>query len=194
MLPLLSKKIKKRSFKILIITQYSGEHARIWRVLIEIPLFHARIVPPTFTISFTRRHCITKLPLSWLKIVTFGLQCLWWNRNFPNSALLSMIYLDKHNVTIWVRRLSEFGQTFRSSHKAPRDSGNFYLQNYAVVFCVSFKLRQRGPYVYNVTSKRIDVKFESGKVTSKTFEQAKFKKTLTNEGCLTCGENDEVRF
>lgn len=81
-----------------------------------------------------------------------------------------------------------------SKFKAPRKSGNFHFQNYVVVFCVSFKLRQRGPYVYSVTSKRIDVKFENGKVTSKKFEQAKFNKTLTNEECPTCSENDEVRF
>ncbi|CAH3044331.1 unnamed protein product, partial [Pocillopora meandrina] len=54
------------------------------------------------------------------------------------------------------------------------------------------KLRQRGPYVCSVTSKRIDVKFENGKVTSKKFEQAKFNKTLTNEECPTCSENDEL--
>ena len=81
--------INKRSFKIIIIIQYSGKQARIWHFLIEIPLFGARIVPPT--IPFTRRHCVTELLLSWLKTVTFGLQCLLWNQHFPNSALLSMI-------------------------------------------------------------------------------------------------------
>ena len=81
--------INKRSFKIIIIIQYSGKQARIWHFLIEIPLFGARIVPPT--IPFTRRHCVTELLLSWPKTVTFGLQCLLWNQQFPNSALLSMI-------------------------------------------------------------------------------------------------------
>lgn len=36
------------------------------------------------------------------------------------------------------------------------------------------------------------MKFETGKVTSKSFEQAKFNKTLTEKECKTCREDDEV--
>ena len=43
-----------------------------------------------------------------------------------------------------------------------------------------------------MVSKKIDVKFEKGQVTSKSFEQAKFNKTLTEKECKTCREDDEV--
>ena len=44
-----------------------------------------------------------------------------------------------------------------------------------------------------MVSKKVDVKFENGKVTSKSFEQAKFNKTLTEKECgKTCHENDKV--
>ncbi|PFX19537.1 uncharacterized protein LOC111338069 [Stylophora pistillata] len=54
------------------------------------------------------------------------------------------------------------------------------------------KLRQAGPYVYSITSKRVDVKFEDAKVTSKPFEKAEFNKKLTKEECPTCGEDDKL--
>ncbi|KAL9953295.1 hypothetical protein ACROYT_G040691 [Oculina patagonica] len=54
------------------------------------------------------------------------------------------------------------------------------------------KLVERGPYVYSIESKKVDVKFETGKVTSKSFEQAKFNKTLTEKECPTCREDDKL--
>lgn len=54
------------------------------------------------------------------------------------------------------------------------------------------QLRQAGPYVYSITSKQIDVKFEGAKVTSKSFEKAEFNKTRTREECATCGKDDEL--
>ena len=43
-----------------------------------------------------------------------------------------------------------------------------------------------------MVSKKVGVKFENGKVTSKSFEQAKFNKTLTLKECSSCHEDDEV--
>ena len=41
-------------------------------------------------------------------------------------------------------------------------------------------------------SKKVGVKFENGQVTSRSFEQAKFNKTLTEKECDSCHEDDEV--
>jgi len=54
------------------------------------------------------------------------------------------------------------------------------------------KLKEIGPYIYSTKSKKVGVKFESGKVTSTSFDQAKFNKTLTKKECPKCNENDKV--
>lgn len=51
---------------------------------------------------------------------------------------------------------------------------------------------EKGPYVYSIESKKVGVKFDTGKVTSKSFEQAKFNKTLTEKECPECREDDKV--
>jgi len=43
-----------------------------------------------------------------------------------------------------------------------------------------------------MVSKKVGVKFENGQVTSRSFEQAKFNKTLTENECESCHEDDEV--
>jgi len=54
------------------------------------------------------------------------------------------------------------------------------------------KLVERGPYVYSMVSKKVGVRFKKGQVTSKSFEQAKFNKTLTEKECETCREDDKL--
>ena len=58
--------------------------------------------------------------------------------------------------------------------------------------CCCFQLKETGPYVYSTKSKQVYVKFENGKVTSTSFDQAKFNKTLTEKECPTCTEDDKV--
>ena len=43
-----------------------------------------------------------------------------------------------------------------------------------------------------MVSKKVGVRFKKGQVTSKSFEQAKFNKTLTEKECETCREDDKV--
>ncbi|CAH3030946.1 unnamed protein product [Porites evermanni] len=54
------------------------------------------------------------------------------------------------------------------------------------------KLEEKGPYIYTTKSEKVDVKFENDRVTSKTFDKAKFNKTLTDKECPKCNENDQL--
>ena len=62
------------------------------------------------------------------------------------------------------------------------------------IFLFEFQLKEIGPYIYSTKSKKVGVKFENGKVTSTSFDQAKFNKTLTKKECPKCNENDKVCF
>lgn len=54
------------------------------------------------------------------------------------------------------------------------------------------KLEEKGPYIYTTESVKVDVKFENNRVTSKTFDKAKFNETLTAKECPKCNENDQL--
>ncbi|XP_068682792.1 lysosome membrane protein 2-A-like [Montipora foliosa] len=53
-------------------------------------------------------------------------------------------------------------------------------------------LKETGPYVYTTKAKQVGVKFENGKVTSTSFDQITFNKTLTKKECPKCSKHDQV--
>ncbi|XP_068729884.1 lysosome membrane protein 2-A-like isoform X1 [Montipora capricornis] len=54
------------------------------------------------------------------------------------------------------------------------------------------RLKETGPYVYTTKAKQVGVKFENGKLTSTSFDQITFNKTLTKEECPKCSKHDQV--
>ena len=61
-------------------------------------------------------------------------------------------------------------------------------------YLLIYQLEEKGPYIYTTESVKVDVKFENDRVTSKTFDKAKFNKTLTAKECPKCNENDQVCY